>query len=80
MTVAANITASGREYTSDLVPTTSTHRQDFMVSPGAAIIFPNLVFAKTDLRLRYNFIFNDSNDDAHDYRDHIVAVSVASKF
>jgi hypothetical protein len=80
LSLDANISLVGRRYTSDVVPLTTTAREDFTVSPGVAAVFPSLIGNKTDLRLRYNFLFNNSNDDSHDYRDNVVTLSAATKF
>jgi hypothetical protein len=80
LSAGLNVTGSVRRYTSDVVPFTTTNRQDVTFSPGAALVLSHLHSGTTDIRLRYNFIINDSNDDDHDYRDHIVALSVGTKF
>ena len=52
-------------------------REDFFVSPGAALIFPGLFGVQTDLRIDYRYEHNDSNDDAHDWQNHAVKVGVS---
>jgi tetratricopeptide (TPR) repeat protein len=52
-------------------------RQDFLVSPGAGLIFTGLFGVQTDLRVDYRYEWNDSTDDAHDWQNHSVKVGVS---
>lgn len=79
LTAGVNVTGSIRNYTAELVPSTTTNRLDTTLSPGASLVFP-YALGHADVRLRYNYILNNSNDDAHDYRDHVVALSVGGRF
>jgi hypothetical protein len=80
LSVGVNVSGNVRQYTSDVVPLTSTNRQDLTVSPGVSIVLPRAIGDHADIRLRYNYVINNSNDDAHDFRDHVVALSLATKF
>ena len=79
ISAGVNVTGSYRQYAAQFVPLTGDNRTDVTFSPGATLVFARVV-GHADLRLRYNYIVNNSNDDAHDYRDHVVALSVATKF
>jgi hypothetical protein len=52
-------------------------RQDFLVAPGAGLVFPGLFGVQTDVRVDYRFEWNDSTDDAHDWQNHLLKVGVS---
>ena len=80
LTAGVNLSGNLRRYTQDVVPLTTTHRQDVTFSPGASLVLPHVHDSNVDIRLRYSYVWNNSNDDDHDYRDHIVSLSVSTKF
>jgi len=55
-------------------------RRDFLVIPGAAVVFPNLFAYRRDLRIEYKFQHDHSNDPTQSFNDHIVAATVAARF
>ena len=55
-------------------------RRDFLVIPGAAIVFPNLFAYHSDLRIEYKFQHDHSTDPNFSFSDHIVAATVATRF
>lgn len=51
-------------------------RRDLTLSPGASLIFTNLLGIQTDLRFDYRYEWNDSNDDDHDWQNHSLKIGV----
>jgi hypothetical protein len=80
LVIGANITLIERAYRADIVGSLTERRHDFLVIPGAAVIFPNLFAYHRDLRLEYKFQRDFSNDPTVSFNDHIVAVTVAARF
>jgi hypothetical protein len=52
-------------------------REDFLASPGAALVFPGLFGPQTHLRVDYRYEWNDSSDDAHDWQNHSLKAGVS---
>ncbi len=75
MTLALNVALSARHYTVDLAPN-GDNRQDYMISPGATLLFADAFGPQSDLRLSYRFDHNTSNDASHRYDAHTVMASV----
>jgi len=74
------VSVAQRDYRTDLVIATGEKRRDLIISPGGSIIFPNLIAYQTDLRIDYRYLTDNSNDPTKDFHDHIVSVSVVSRF
>lgn len=75
LTFALNVALSARHYAVDLAPD-GDNRQDYLVSPGATLLFTSLFGPQTDLRLSYRFDHNMSNDDTHSYDAQTVMAAV----
>lgn len=69
---------SDRLYTTDETPD-GKDRQDLLLSPGVSLLFTDVFGRQGDLRVEYAYEDNDSNDDAHDYRNHTIKLSVAKR-
>jgi len=69
-----------RAYRSNIVGSLTERRHDFLVIPGAAVVFPNLFAYHRDLRIEYKFQHDSSNDPTERFNDHIVAATVAARF
>jgi hypothetical protein len=80
LVVGGNIAVSARDYRKDIVAGTADKRRDVIVSPGAALIFPNIIAAQTDLRIDYRFVDDRSNDAVKSFTDHIVTASIITRF
>ncbi|MBN8935084.1 MAG: hypothetical protein J0I13_01980 [Rhizobiales bacterium] len=80
MVAGLNISASQRDYRTDIVVATGDKRSDTIISPGASLTFPNLFAYQTDLRLDYRYITDRSNDATKRFNDHIVTASVITRF
>jgi len=80
MVAGVNISASRRDYHTDIVVTTGEKRTDTIISPGASLTFPNLFAYQTDLRFDYRYITDQSNDPTKRFIDHIVTASVIARF
>jgi hypothetical protein len=80
LVIGANITLYERAYRADIVGSLTERRRDFLVIPGAAAVFPNLLGFHRDLRLEYKFQRDFSNDATIRFSDHIVAATVAARF
>jgi len=74
------VSARERDYRNDIVAATGEKRRDRTLIPGASITFPNLFAAQTGLRLEYQYIWNNSNDQTKKFNDHIVGASLIAKF
>jgi tetratricopeptide (TPR) repeat protein len=75
MTAAVNLKLSDRVF-ADIG---GGSRQDFLVSPGASLIFTNLLGVQTDLRFDYRYEWNDSSDAAHDWQNHSLTVAFVAR-
>jgi hypothetical protein len=78
--IGGNVTLIERAYRSPIVGSLTGHRRDFLVIPGAAVVFPNLLGFHRDLRFEYKFQHDHSNDPTQSFNDHIVAATVAARF
>jgi hypothetical protein len=78
--IGGNVTLIERDYRSPIVGSLTGHRRDFLVIPGAALVFPNLFAFHRDLRIEYKFQHDHSNDPTQSFNDHIVAATVAARF
>ena len=78
--VGVNVVVSQRDYRNDIVAATGDKRRDFIVSPGASLVFPNLFASQAGLRLDYRFINDNSNDQTKSFTDHVVTASVIWSF
>lgn len=54
-------------------------RQDLLLSPGAGLVFSGLFGVQTDLRLDYRYEWNDSNDDDHDWQNHLLKIGITAR-
>jgi hypothetical protein len=80
LSAGLNLTASAREYLSDVVPSSATPRRDANFSPGVSLVASRVLGNNADIRFRYNYIVNNSNDNAHDWQDHYVTLGVGGRF
>ena len=55
-------------------------RYDYFISPGAEILFRNVVCEGCDVKADYRFEQNFSNDDSEDYSNHVVGLSGIKRF
>lgn len=78
LSVGVFVAVSDRLYTTTLAPDGSK-RQDFLVSPGIALLFDDVLGKQADLNVEYAFEHNDSNDPAHDWDNHSIKVSVRKR-
>ena len=74
----ASFAVSDRLYTTDETPG-GKDRQDLLFSPGVSLLFTDVFGRQGDLRVEYAYEDNNSNDDAHDYRNHKIKLSVAKR-
>ncbi|MBN8994048.1 MAG: hypothetical protein J0H63_10155 [Rhizobiales bacterium] len=54
-------------------------RNDWLLAPGAAMIFSNLLSPQTDIRLEYEFQHNDSSQAQYSYDNHAVTLSIVAR-
>ncbi len=80
LTAAVSLAANVRQYSVDVVPLTTTARRDVTLTPGISVVLANVAKTPVDLRFRYNYVWNNSNDNFHDFRTHIVTVGLGGKF
>jgi hypothetical protein len=76
-----NFSLYGRYYRDEFVAGSAIEkRSDFLLSPGASIIFPHLYQYQNTLRIDYNFLRDSSNDPTHSFIDNIVTVTALRSF
>lgn len=81
VTVGGSLSASWRDYSSDVVPGTGgAKRKDTLLIPGALVLFPGFFWKEWDLRFDYRYLDNDSNDPSKSFKDHIVTAAVTKRF
>jgi hypothetical protein len=80
MVAGLNISASKRDYRTDIVAATGEKRRDTILSPGASLTFPNLFAYQSDLRFDYRYITDQSNDATKRFIDHVLTASVITRF
>jgi len=68
---AVNLKLSDRRY-NDIG---SGSREDWLVAPGAALTFANVLGPQTDIRLSYTYEWNQSSSSAHIWQDQIAMLS-----
>ncbi len=78
--IGVNVTVFDRVYRAAVLGDPTERRRDFLVIPGAAIVFPNLFGYHSDLRIEYKFQHDHSTDPNFSFSDHIVAAKVATRF
>jgi hypothetical protein len=52
-------------------------REDFLLSPGAAIVFTGALGPQADIKLDYRYELNNSNDSDHDWDNHVIKLGVS---
>jgi hypothetical protein len=72
LTVGASFRLSERDYDVG-------GRRDFLIAPGASLMFTNLLSPQTDIRVEYEFQHNNSNQDENDYDNHAVTISLVAR-
>lgn len=78
--VGGSVALAKRNYRADIVTGGTDHREDTIVSPGATVVFPNLVANQSDLRLDYKYVDSRSNDSTKSFTDHIASATVVTRF
>ena len=79
--IVFGITANGyyRDYDQE-VRNGSKDRRDIFLSPGAQVVFKDVLGLKSSLRLEYRYEKNLSNDDFEDFDNHVVTIRAVRKF
>ena len=68
-----------RDYQQNITAGT-TERYDFFIAPEAEVLFRSVVCAQCDIRLRYRFEQNFSNDATQDFTNHSIIASGIRRF
>ncbi len=58
----------------------TVRRRDTFLSPGAQLVFPQLLYPKHDLILQYRFENNVSNDGTQNFKNHVVGIRSVWRF
>ncbi len=74
VTVGASIEVTDRYFLVDEAPD-GDNREDITITPGVTLLLKDVFGTQTGLRFDYEYEYNDSNDPAHDYENHIVGVA-----
>ncbi len=77
--LGGRFTAWYRDYDQNITLGT-TGREDFYIAPEAEIMYRNAVCSGCDLRLRYRYEQNFSNDGTQDYMNHSIIASGIRRF
>jgi len=82
LTIGGSMAVSHRGYLDDTILDTGEPvlRRDWLLVPGASLIFPNVFSKPVDLRLEYKFEDNRSNVDFDRYRNHQITTSAVIRF
>lgn len=80
LVVGPTFSVLGRFYRQDFDTTGTEHRKDTIVSPGAMVVFPNLLGQQKDLRLEYRYLWGHSNNALASFVDHVASVMMVSRF
>ena len=80
LTFGANFGTWGRLYQSQEVSPLTVRRKDVALSPGVTAVIPHLFSYQTDLRLGYQYTWNHSNIDTYTYKDHLISVTLVTRF
>jgi hypothetical protein len=78
ITVGASIGVYDRYFLVDQAPN-GDDRNDVTVKPGVTVLFKNVLGPQTGVRFTYDYEYNDSNDPAHDYQNHIFGLSLIAR-
>jgi hypothetical protein len=80
LTLGANLGTYGRLYQSQEVSPLTVRRKDVALSPGATAVIPHLFSYQTDLRLGYQYTWDHSNINTFTYKDHLISVTLVTRF
>ncbi len=80
LTVGGHVSGASRDYRNEVIPGTADLRRDTIWSPGATLVFPNLIANQADLRLDYRYVDSRSNDPAKSFTDHVASATVVARF
>src|SRR5579872_353953 len=78
--VGGSFAVYGRLYQSVNVPLSSERRKDIALSPGVQLVIPHFLAYQNDLRFGYQYTWNHSNVPIDTYKDHIVSVTLQTRF
>ncbi len=77
--VGANVSYSRRAYRDDVTPEGDKRADDLFV-PGATLLFPHALSYRTDIRLDYKYLWNNSNDPTKSFTDHLITATLIFRF
>ncbi len=79
--IVFGLTANGyyRDYDQE-VRNGTKDREDIFLSPGAQVVFKDVLGLKSSLRLEYRYEKNLSNDDFEDFDNHVISIRAVRKF
>jgi hypothetical protein len=80
LVVGGNVSVGGRFYEAVEVPGSTERRKDVTVSPGVELIFPHVLAYQNDVRVGYEYTYNHSNVPIDTYKDHVISVTLATRF
>jgi hypothetical protein len=78
--LGGNFSVGGRFYQAVNVPVSTERRKDVTVSPGVQVVIPHFLAYQNDLRFGYQYTWNHSNVPFDTYKDHVVSVSLLTRF
>ncbi|MGI9414658.1 MAG: tetratricopeptide repeat protein [Hyphomicrobiales bacterium] len=79
--LGGRFTAYYRDYEQNVSSfTSSKEREDFLIAPEAELLFRDLICDSCDMRLRYRFEQNFSNDNTQDFSNHSIIASGIRRF
>ncbi len=80
LVAGASLSYGRRAYRDDLVAPNGGKRADTLLVPGASLLFPHVLPYRTDLRLDYRYLWDNSNDPTKSFTDHVVTATLIYRF
>lgn len=78
--LGARFTAFYRDYQQTISGSATTERNDVYVAPEAEVLFRNVICTSCDIRFRYRYEQNFSNDNFQDFVNHAIIASGVRRF
>ena len=78
--LGARFTAWYRDYEQNITLSNTAERHDYYIAPEVEVLFRNVICSSCDVRLRYRYEQNFSNDNFQDFVNHAIIASGVRRF
>jgi len=78
--LGARFTTWYRDYEQNITMSNTAERHDYYIAPEAEVLFRNVICSSCDVRLRYRYEQNFSNDNFQDFVNHAIIASGVRRF